>query len=48
MYRVSSVGFSTARRLLVVVHTEEADDRLRIISARETTARERKRYEAKS
>ena len=46
--RFATVGFSTARRLLVVVHTEEADDRIRIISARETTARERKHYESKS
>ena len=46
--RFVTVGFSEARRLLIVVHAEEADDRIRIISAREATSHERKRYESKN
>jgi uncharacterized DUF497 family protein len=39
------LGVSTSGRLLVVVHTERGD-RIRIISARMATARERAQYEA--
>jgi uncharacterized DUF497 family protein len=38
------VGRSQAQRLLVVVHVEQGD-RIRIISARSATRRERKDYE---
>ncbi|HWB28877.1 MAG TPA: BrnT family toxin [Vicinamibacterales bacterium] len=38
------IGQSTQARLIVVAFTER-DDRIRIISARETTARERRDYE---
>jgi hypothetical protein len=43
--RFLSLGMSEARRLLVVAYTERGS-RIRLISARETTARERKVYEA--
>jgi len=42
--RVITMGKSTNGRLLVVCHTEEGDN-IRIISAREPTAHERKDYE---
>jgi len=42
--RVITMGQSSNGRLLVVCHTEEDD--IRIISAREATAHERKDYEA--
>ena len=38
------IGCSCRNRLLVVVHTERAD-RIRIISARRATRREKSRYE---
>lgn len=38
------IGHSYQNRLLVVVHTERSD-RIRIISARQATRAERKRYE---
>lgn len=38
------IGCSYRNRMLVVVHTEEGD-RIRIISARRATRRERARYE---
>ena len=40
-----SVGLSSAGRLLVVAYTER-QQRIRLISAREATARERKNYES--
>lgn len=43
--RFLSVGLSSAGRLLVVSYTER-DGRIRLISAREATARERKSYES--
>ena len=46
--RFVTIGLSATGRLLVVAHTEETDDNIRIISAREPTSQERKRYEAKS
>lgn len=42
--RFLTFGFSEAGRLLVVAHTERSD-RVRIISARRVTKRERKIYE---
>lgn len=42
--RYVTLGESQRRRLLVVVFTDR-DDRIRIISAREATRRERKDYE---
>lgn len=42
--RFLTFGHSTDGRLLVVSHTDRGD-RIRIISARETTRRERKQYE---
>ena len=42
--RFVTIGLSETDRLLVVVHVE-TDDEIRIISAREATSHERKRYE---
>lgn len=39
------VGHSTENRLLIISYTEKDDDTIRIISARETTPRERRKYE---
>lgn len=39
------VGHSTKNRLLIISYTERENDTIRIISARETTPRERKKYE---
>ena len=39
------VGHSVKNRLLIVSFAERENDTIRIISARETTPRERKRYE---
>ena len=44
-YRYITIGFSSARRLLVVAYTERAGN-IRNISARCATARERKNHEA--
>lgn len=41
------IGHSAGGRLLLVVFTE-SDDRIRIISARDTSARERRQYEEHS
>jgi uncharacterized protein len=38
------VGMSRSGRLLIVAHTDR-EENIRIISARQTTARERKQYE---
>lgn len=43
--RLITVGISSARRLLVVSHTESTEE-IRIISARPATAHERKKYES--
>jgi uncharacterized DUF497 family protein len=45
--RFVSIGISAASRLLVVAYTER-ERRIRIISAREPTPRERRQYESKS
>ena len=39
------IGRSNGNRLLLVSYTERENDTIRIISARETTPRERKKYE---
>lgn len=39
------VGHSAENRLLIVSYTERENDTIRIISARETTPRERRKYE---
>jgi len=44
--RLIIIGESTKHRLLVVVHTER-NDKIRIISARQTTKNERRYYESK-
>jgi uncharacterized DUF497 family protein len=43
--RLVTIGQSSGRRLLVVVHTEQGET-IRIISARLATAHERKRHES--
>ena len=43
--RYLTTGFSAAGQLLIVAHTEENDDRVRIINARPTTSAERHVYE---
>ena len=44
--RFVSIGLSEAQRLLVVAYTER-DQRIRIVSARQATPRERRQYESK-
>jgi hypothetical protein len=39
------VGHSVNNRLLIISYTEKDDDTIRIISARETTPKERRKYE---
>jgi uncharacterized protein len=41
--RMLTTGHSDRRRLIIVAHTDR-DDRIRIISAREVTAAERRGY----
>lgn len=43
--RYLTTGFTAAGRLVIVAHTEEDDDFIRIISARPTTNAERHVYE---
>jgi hypothetical protein len=43
-HRFITVGISSAKRVLIVAHTERGET-LRIISARKVTERERKHYE---
>jgi uncharacterized DUF497 family protein len=44
-HRWVTLGISARRRLLVVSHTEEEEDIIRVISARPATRAERKLYE---
>jgi uncharacterized DUF497 family protein len=44
-YRFLSIGHSARNRILVVSYTER-EDRIRIISARTASARERRQYES--
>lgn len=39
------IGHSAKNRLLIISYTERANDTIRIISARETTPQERRKYE---
>jgi len=43
--RVVLLGLSERSRLLLVVHVEQEDDIIRLISARRATSHERRRYE---
>jgi uncharacterized DUF497 family protein len=43
--RYVTIGITAQRRLMVVCHTKDEDDHVRIISARMTTATERRIYE---
>lgn len=43
--RYLTTGYSAAGNLLIVAHTEEHDDQIRIINARLTTNAERRVYE---
>ncbi len=43
--RFITIGFSASQRLIVVAHADR-DDRVRIISARRATWRERRNYES--
>jgi uncharacterized DUF497 family protein len=43
--REITCGLSERSRILIVVHTEEVDGRLRILSARRATAHEQRDYE---
>lgn len=43
--RFITIGLSTSQRLIVVAHADR-DDRVRIISARRATRRERRDYES--
>ncbi len=45
--RFVTIGLSTSRRLIVVAHAER-EDRIRIISARRATRRERRTYESET
>ena len=42
--RFRTIGFTTTNRLVVVAHTDR-EERMRIITAREATPRERRNYE---
>ncbi|MGZ5441978.1 MAG: BrnT family toxin [Thermoanaerobaculia bacterium] len=44
-FRYLTMGWTTSERLVVVSHTEDDDDRIRVISARAATAHERRTYE---
>jgi hypothetical protein len=43
-HRFRTIGFTGSSRLVVVAHTDR-DDRIRIITAREATSKERRQYE---
>jgi len=45
--RFVTIGLSTSRRLITVAHAER-EDRIRIISARRATRRERGKYESET
>lgn len=44
-FRFVTMGLSTTSRLVAVSHTEDEDDRIRVISARLATTHERRIYE---
>lgn len=43
--RVVLLGLSERSRLLLIVHVEQEDDIIRLVSARRATSHERRRYE---
>lgn len=43
-FRFRTIGYTATNRLVVVAHTDR-EDRIRIITAREATPRERRHYE---
>ena len=43
-FRFRTIGYTAANRLIIVAHADR-DDRVRIITAREATRRERRQYE---
>ena len=43
-FRFRTIGYTVTNRLVIVAHTDR-DDRIRIITAREASARERRQYE---
>ena len=43
-FRFRTIGYTVTNRLVIVAHTDR-DDRVRIITAREASARERRQYE---
>ena len=43
-FRFRTTGYTLTNRLIIVAHTDR-DDRIRIISARAVTAKERRQYE---
>ena len=47
-HRFITIGMTTNQRLLFVAHADGDDDRIRIISARETTHRETYDYQERS
>jgi uncharacterized protein len=46
-YRFRTTGYTLTHRLVIVAHTDR-EDRIRMISAREVTLKERRQYEQKS
>jgi uncharacterized DUF497 family protein len=44
-FRYLTIGLTTSGRLVVVSHTEDEEDRIRLVSARNATPHERKTYE---
>jgi uncharacterized protein len=46
--RFITIGMTSNKRLVFVAHVDEDDDRIRIISARETTRRETYDYQERS
>ena len=46
--RFITIGMTSNRRLVFVAHVDKDDDRIRIISARETTRRETYEYQERS
>ena len=47
-YRFLSVGMSSAGRVLVVSYSERSDNRIRIISVRAVSHKERRQYETRT
>lgn len=43
-FRFRTIGYTAAKRLVIVAHTDRGD-RIRLITAREATSRERRQYE---